>query len=108
MSEAELGLGRLDEYEAEQRSRDEEDAVVRELEEGETVEEGPVVERKRVGKEEVQKIRVKLLLRRGKARMEIGGWAGFNGALEGSFFAFAFFSSPLSLLLRVSASWVCY
>jgi hypothetical protein len=39
--------------------------------------------RKLPGKEDVIRIRSKLLLRRAKARMEIGGWAALQGAQEG-------------------------
>ncbi len=34
---------------------------------------------------DVQKIRVKVLLRRAKARTELGGWAELQGADEGNF-----------------------
>jgi len=42
-----------------------------------------VLERRGHGLENVRKIRVKALLRRAKARMELGGWAALQGADEG-------------------------
>ena len=42
-----------------------------------------MLERRGHGLDDVKKIRVKALLRRAKARMELGGWAALQGADEG-------------------------
>jgi hypothetical protein len=88
IEQADKGLQCLEEYEKEEadsESKGQEDRIV-EVADDEVVEEGIVEEvRARHTKDEVQKIRIKLLLRRAKARVETGGWAALNGAVEGMF-----------------------
>jgi hypothetical protein len=89
IEQADKGLQCLEDYEkeeAESETKGQEDRIV-EIADDEVVEEGIVEETKaRHTKDEVQKIRIKLLLRRAKARVESGGWAALNGAVEGTFF----------------------
>jgi hypothetical protein len=89
IDEADKGLERLVDYEKTEGEVEEaeskEERIV-EVGDDEDVQEGLVVEPKRArrrGKDEVQRIRIKLLLRRAKARTETGGWAPLQGALEG-------------------------
>lgn len=64
--------------------RDGQEAEEKVIEVGEETERKfQVLERRGHGLEDVRKIRVKALLRRAKARMELGGWAALQGADEG-------------------------
>jgi tetratricopeptide (TPR) repeat protein len=76
VEESERGLERLDDVEKEAAEK------VVEVAEGE--EEGE--RRSLPSEEDVRRIRTKLLLRRAKAKSEIGGWAELQGAMEGKLF----------------------
>jgi tetratricopeptide (TPR) repeat protein len=94
-TEAIDGLEKVDPVPRLQTSRDTQDADERgEQEAGEKVTEIDeeterklqVLQRRGHGLDDVRKIRVKVLLRRAKARMELGGWAALQGADEGMIF----------------------
>jgi hypothetical protein len=91
VDEADQGLECLETVEKEVAELDQTQPVSKivELEDDDVVEEGPisqVAENKRLPqKDDIFRIRTKLLLRRAKARTEIGGWAALQGAQEGRF-----------------------
>lgn len=61
-----------------------ENPVIEEVDES-TAETIEALQRTGHTRDEVQKIRVKALMRRAKARMEMSGWANLQGAEEGQF-----------------------
>lgn len=93
VDEADKGLQRLDEVEKSEGWTDGDEERVVEV----TDEEEVAINERRYQREDVRRIRIKLLLRRAKARVETGTWAGLQGAQEGQFMSWCMLTVKLIL-----------